>query len=112
MDLQLKEKIIIVTGGARGIGAGICKALAKEGAIPVIGGRNEEDNLAIVKEIEETGGRAGHVVVELVEPDNCKKLVDNVIIQFGRIDGLVNNAGINDGVGLESGSYQEFVQSL
>ena len=44
MDLQLKNKVIIVTGGAKGIGEGIVKVLANEGAIPVIVGRNEDDN--------------------------------------------------------------------
>ena len=61
MDLELKDKIIIVTGGAKGIGEGIVKLLANEGAIPVIVGRNEEDNLETVKEIEKSGGKAFQV---------------------------------------------------
>ena len=62
MDLQLKDKVIIVSGGAKGIGEGIVKVLAGEGAIPVIIGRNEADNLNAVKEVEATGGRASQVV--------------------------------------------------
>ena len=58
MDLQLKDKVILVTGGAKGIGAGICKVLAAEGAIAVIAGRSEEDNLAAVGEIEAADGKA------------------------------------------------------
>lgn len=112
MDLQLKDKVIIVTGGAKGIGAGICNVLAAEGAIPVIGGRSEEDNLAAVHQIEAIGGKAAQVVAELTKPENCKKLVEAVVEKFGRIDGLVNNAGINDGVGLESGCYEAFIHSL
>ena len=59
MDLQLTDKVIIVTGGAKGIGAGIVKVLAAEGAIPIVVGRNEADNLKLITEIESHGGR-GH----------------------------------------------------
>jgi len=97
MDLQLKDKIIIVTGGAKGIGEGIVKLLAAEGACPVIVGRNEEDNLKTLNDIELNGGKAWQVVAELTEPSECAKAVNAVIKKFGRIAGLVNHAGINDG---------------
>jgi L-fucose dehydrogenase len=112
MDLQLTNKVIIVTGGAKGIGEGIVKVLAKEGAIPVIVGRSEEDNLKVVREVEAAGGKCFQVVAELTEPAACENAVNAVIKQFGRIDGLVNNAGVNDGVGLESGNYERFMASL
>ncbi len=112
MDLQLKDKIIIVSGGAKGIGEGIVKTLATEGAIPVIIGRNEEDNLATVTAVQNAGGVAFQVVAELSDPVQCKEAVEKVIQQLGGIDGLVNNAGVNDGVGLENGSYQQFIDSL
>jgi L-fucose dehydrogenase len=112
MDLQLKDKLIIVTGGAKGIGEGIVKVLATEGAIPIIVGRNEEDNLKTVKAMEENGGKAWQVAAELTEPSECSKAIKMVIAKFNRIDGLVNNAGVNDGVGLENGSYEKFMQSL
>jgi len=112
MDLLLKDKVIIVTGGAKGIGEGIVKVLAKEGAIPVIIGRSEEDNLATVDAIKKDGGKAFQVVAELSIPQQCEHAVMEVVKQFGRIDGLVNNAGVNDGIGLESGNYEGFIQSL
>ncbi|SDM03721.1 L-fucose dehydrogenase [Siphonobacter aquaeclarae] len=112
MDLQLSNKIIIVTGGAKGIGEGICRVLAAEGAIPVIVGRNEEDNRKAVEAIEAAGGRAFAVSAELTQPAECEKAVRLTLEQFGRIDGLVNNAGVNDGVGLENGTYEGFVASL
>jgi len=112
MDLQLKDKVIIVTGGAKGIGEGISKVLAAEGAIPVIMGRNEEDNLKTVAEIKAAGQQASQVVAELTKPEACEQAVKAVIKQYGRIDGLVNNAGVNDGVGLENGSYDAFIASL
>ena len=112
MNLELKDKIILVSGGAKGIGEGIVKVLAAEGAIPVIIGRNEEDNLQLLKTIEATGGKAFQVVAELTKPDECEKAVKTVIDKFNRIDGLVNNAGVNDGVGLENGNYEKFIASL
>lgn len=112
MDLQLKDKLIIVSGGAKGIGEGIVKVLAGEGAIPVIIGRNEADNLNTVKEVEAAGGQAWQVVAELSNPPECDKAVQAVIDRYGRIEGLVNNAGVNDGIGLENGNYENFMASL
>jgi L-fucose dehydrogenase len=112
MDLFLQEKIIIVTGGAKGIGEGIVKRLADEGAFPVIIGRNEEDNIKCVKKINESGKKAFQVVAELSVPADCEKAIRIVSEMFGRIDGLVNNAGVNDGVGLEKGGYEGFMSSL
>ena len=109
MDLQLKDKVIIVSGGAKGIGEGIVRVLAAEGAIPVIIGRNEHDNLKTVNEI---GGNVSQIVGELTDPAACENAIKVVIEKYGRIDGLVNNAGVNDGVGLEKGDYQQFMASL
>lgn len=109
MELRLKDKVVIVTGGAKGIGDGVVKVLAAEGAIPVIIGRNEKDNLLALQEI---GGKGFQVVTELTRPEECKKAVDETIKRYGRIEGLVNNAGVNDGVGLESGNYESFIASL
>lgn len=109
MDLQLKEKVIIVTGGAKGIGEGIVEVLAKEGAIPVIVGRSESDNQKALQKISNKGFQ---IVAELTEPEESKKAVEAVLQKFGRIDGLVNNAGVNDGVNLEHGSYEAFMASV
>jgi L-fucose dehydrogenase len=112
MDLQLKNKVIIVTGGAKGIGEGIVRVLAAEGAIPVIVGRNENDNLKLCKELASDKIEVFQVVAELSNPGESEKAVNEVIKKYGRIDGLVNNAGQNDGVGLENGKYEKFMQSL
>jgi L-fucose dehydrogenase len=109
MDLQLKDKVIIVTGGAKGIGEGITKVLSKEGAVPVIVGRSEEDN---IKTLQDIGGKGFQVTAELTRPEECEKAVKLAMKQFGRIDGLVNNAGVNDSVNLEHGSYETFMASL
>lgn len=112
MDLGLKDKVIIVTGGAKGIGEGIANVLAKEGAIPVIVGRNEDDNRKAVQAIEKNGGKAYAIKAELSVPTECEAAVKKAVEKFGRIEGLVNNAGVNDGVGLENGSYEKFMSSL
>jgi L-fucose dehydrogenase len=112
MDLGLKDKVIIVTGGAKGIGEGIAKVLAREGAIAAIVGRNKEDNNVTVEAIKAEGGKAFQVVAELSAAPMCEFAVKEIVKQSGRIDGLVNNAGVNDGVGLENGNYQNFVASL
>ncbi|MES2454338.1 MAG: SDR family oxidoreductase [Bacteroidota bacterium] len=112
MDLQLKNKVVIVTGGAKGIGEGIVRALASEGAIPVVVGRKESDNLKLVDDIIAGGGQAFQVVAELTRPEDNESAVQQVLEKFGRIDGLINNAGVNDGVGLENGTYEQFIASL
>jgi L-fucose dehydrogenase len=112
MNLNLKNKVIIVTGGAKGIGEGISEVLATEGAIVAIVGRNEADNLLTVNKIQATNGQAFSVIAELTQPEDCKNAVAQVVKKYGRIDGLVNNAGVNDGVGLENGSYERFMASL
>lgn len=112
MDLQLNEKVIIVTGGAKGIGEGIVRVLAAEGAIPVIVGRNENENSKLCKELSSGKLEIFQVVAELNNQDESEKAVKKVIEKYGRIDGLVNNAGQNDGVGLENGNYEKFMESL
>lgn len=112
MNLHLNNKIILVTGGAKGIGEGIVKVLADENAIPIIIGRSETDNEATANAIKQNGLRADFVTAELTQPKECKKAVETVLQRYGKIDGIVNNAGVNDGVSLQNGSYEAFIASL
>lgn len=112
MHLNLKNKIIIVSGGAKGIGAGITSLLAEEGALPIIIGRDEKDNLALMDALMAKGYQVDQVVAELSSPEACAEAMRHIISKYGRIDGLVNNAGVNDGVGLEKGNYVDFLASL
>jgi L-fucose dehydrogenase len=112
MDLGLKEKIILVSGGAKGIGEGIVRMLAAEGAVPVIIGRNKEDNQKVVDEILAKGQKCDAVVAELTKPEECERAIKEAVEKYQRIDGLVNNAGVNDGVNLEQGNYERFLESL
>ena len=112
MDLDLKDKVIVITGGAKGIGRGMAEVFAAEGAIAVIVGRKQADNLKVVEAIEQHKGKAFQFVAELADPADCEKVVAAIIKKFDRIDGLVNNAGVNDGVGLANGNYTDFIASL
>lgn len=112
MNLHLQEKVIIVSGGAKGIGEGITTILAQEGAIPVIIGRDKNDNNKLVESLQAQGLKAGQVVAELSEPLQCENAIKQIAATYGRIDGLVNNAGVNDSVNLENGNYENFIASL
>ncbi len=112
MDLKLKDKVIIVTGGSKGIGRGICHILAREGAIPVIVGRTRDDVLNAVRILKEDSGQAFYAIAELTDANQCKKAINRIVEAYGRIDGLVNNAGVNDGVGLEKGNPADFATSI
>jgi L-fucose dehydrogenase len=112
MDLGLQGKVILVTGGARGIGNGIARVLAAEGAVPVIIGRDAAENDAAAQAIRNAGGQAFPVQAELTHTEECQQAVAMAVAHFGRLDGLVNNAGINDGVSLEHGDTERFLLSL
>ncbi|MBZ5687788.1 MAG: SDR family oxidoreductase [Acidobacteriia bacterium] len=112
MDLQLKDKVVIVTGGAKGIGAAIVHACAAEGAVPVIVGRDAEAGKKVQSEITSGGSRCGLISVDLSTAEACAQSISQTVKEFGRLDALVNNAGRNDKVGLEEGSPEEYVASL
>jgi L-fucose dehydrogenase len=112
MDLHLTDRVILVSGGAKGIGEAICRVLAAEGAVPVVIGRSAADNDRVVAEIQRAGGHALAVTAELTRTEECQKAVGAAKAKLGRIDGLVNNAGINDGVNLEHGDTEKFLASL
>lgn len=112
MDLKLDGKVFIITGGAKGIGEAITLELANEGAIPVIVGRSANEANRLAERIKEEGGQSLVIVTELGDEDVCKGIIDQTILAFGRLDGVVNNAGANDGVGLIEGSSAAFKSSL
>ena len=99
MDLGLGGKVVVVTGGGAGIGAAISQMLADEGAVPVIFARRAPDPGFLTG----LGPKAGWVQVDLSHDDQCRKAVAETHDRWGQVYGLVNNAGRNDGVGLEAG---------
>ncbi len=112
MDLHLQDKVILVTGGASGIGEAIVRGAADEGAIPVIVNRSAERGNKLVQELGEQNRTSLFVQADLVDPLQCERAVAETIAKFGRLDVLVNNAGINDSISLEQGSPEAFRQSF
>jgi len=112
LDLNLKNKTIIVTGGSKGIGEGITRSLAEEGANVLIASRSGSANQRISEELSSKGGKVDFITVELDSSVKCKSIVEQALERFGNIYGIVNNAGVNDGVGLEHGSPGKFRDSV
>lgn len=112
MDLQLRDKVVLITGGAKGIGAAITKSLAQEGAIATGVDRDSTACQQFQGELDAQGLAAQFISMDLSSPENCRAAVEQTVAAYGRIDALVNNAGINDKVGLEKGNPEEFVRSL
>ncbi|NVK86376.1 MAG: SDR family oxidoreductase [Cytophagia bacterium] len=110
MDLGISGKVFIVTGGGKGIGGAITSQLAQEGAIPVIFDRDEAAAESLRAELG--ADQVHYQKVDLCDTDACQYAVSATVDLLGRIDGLINNAGVNDGVGLESGDPGKFRASL
>lgn len=89
------DKVVIVTGASSGIGLASARLFAQRGAKVVIAARNEEKLLQIEKELSLTAGEAYAVRTDVQSEDDCKNLIRKTIEKYGRIDVLVNNAGIS-----------------
>ncbi len=93
MDLELKNKVAIVTGGSQGIGRATALRLAEEGAGVVIAARGRERLDQVALEIRAGGGRVAAVQADVSRAEDCARLVAEAVKAFGRLDILVNNAG-------------------
>ena len=102
MDLGLEGKVVIVTGGGAGIGGAISTALAAEGAVPVVVARRRPSD-DFLRDLKELQPKADVVLANLAKDEECHRAVAETRERFGPIFGLVNNAGTNDGIGLEAG---------
>lgn len=111
MNLNLTDKVVIVTGGAKGIGAGCVEVFAAEGAVPVIVGRSPQVGEELLASLGDAGARGAVIEAELTSEEACKNAIEATLEKYGRIDGIVHNAGINDGVKL-SDSPENFMASL
>ena len=98
MNLGLQGKVVLVTGGARGIGAGITSAFAAEGAQVVILGRNLQEAEELIQKAAAVNQTISQIFTELTDHDSVKNTVDETVSRLGRIDIIVNNAGVNDAV--------------
>jgi len=112
MDLHLKNKVIIVTGGFKGIGKGITLRLAEEGAIPVVLNRSDGADDEFRQDIEQVTDSYDTYLIDLNNTDEIAPIVESVMKKYGHIDGVVNNAGRNDNLALETTSWRQFEESL
>jgi len=112
MDLGLHNSVILVTGGGAGIGQAITRACLDEGATVVVVSRASDNVKNFLAEMLNTRRKCDFVETHLADVAQCKRAVDYVHSRYGKLLGLVNNAGANDGIGLESGSPDRFVESL
>jgi len=113
MDLNLKDKIVVISGAAGkegSIGETILQRLAGEGAIPAVIDRNAR-GFGYVENIQKKGIDAIFCQTDVTDPQQIKNAVDTIAKKYGRIDVVLNNVGVNDGVGLDA-TYEEFMDSL
>jgi len=94
MKLLLKDKIIVINGGTKGLGRAVVIAASEEGAKIAFSGRNEKEGRSLVKEVKDVGSEAIFIKADIRKVANCKKLIKSAEDNFGKIDGLVNYAGI------------------
>jgi L-fucose dehydrogenase len=112
MDLFLKDKLVVVTGGAKGIGAAIAETAAREGARVVVVGRKNIDNQKLAEHLAQKNLNVFTYESELTHPEACMEVCKQIQEDHGDVYALINNAGVNDGVGLEHGNYEGFMKSL
>lgn len=92
--MRLKDKVVVVTGAAQGIGEAYARAIAAEGASVVVADLNEASGKAVVDSLIAAGGKALFVQCDVSSAESAASLVEQVKAEFGGIDGLVNNAAI------------------
>lgn len=112
MDLGLKGKVALVTGGSEGIGAAAAKAFAREGARVAICARREEPLKAIEAEIRAAGGECLPVAADVRRAEDIERFVQGAYKRFGRVDVLVNNAGASAAGPFESVTDEQWVEDL
>ena len=92
--MRLENKVVLISGGARGMGAVEAKMFAKEGASVVLGDILDQEGQRVEAEIREAGGEAAYVHLDVTQEDDWQRAMDVVISKYGRLNILVNNAGI------------------
>ena len=113
MDLGLKDKVVVISGAAGkqgSIGETILQNLVNEGAVPAVIDRNER-GFDYIEQIRKKGIDAIFCKTDVTNPEQIKKAIDTITEKYGRIDVVINNVGVNDGIGLDA-TYEEFMNSL
>ena len=106
---RLKDKVAIITGSTGGIGMGIAKLFAAEGAAVVVCGRRETKGQAVVDSITAEGGKASYHFMDIMQPESIEALIKDTADKYGKVDILVNNAA---NVGLKDGRVDELTLDM
>jgi NAD(P)-dependent dehydrogenase (short-subunit alcohol dehydrogenase family) len=112
VELELKDKVFLVTGGSDGLGRALCQGLVHEGARVALCARDELRLSATANSLREAGGDVIGVKADVTRPSDLERFVGAAIEQWGRIDGLVNNAGKSAGRRVLDSSDEEWVTDL
>jgi NAD(P)-dependent dehydrogenase (short-subunit alcohol dehydrogenase family) len=110
--MRLGNKVAIVTGGGRGIGRGIARLFAKEGAKVVVAARTEEQINRVVREIETDGGTAASIITDVSVTSDLEQMVQFAVEKYGQLNILVNNAGIGFGYAVDDERMEEAYDNL
>ncbi len=105
---RFEDATVLVTGSTRGIGAGIARRFALEGANVVVTGRTREDGEATVADVEAAGGDATFVRADMRDPDDVAALVEATAAEYGGLDVLVNNAGVETNTAADDASMDDW----
>lgn len=106
----LDGKVVIVTGGGRGIGRAYCMGVAREGGAAIVADIDEKAAEGVAKAVQDGGGNALAVKVDVANFASCQEMAKKTLDVYGQIDGLVNNAAIFMSVPAEKGSWQEITE--
>ena len=94
MGISIAGKIAVVTGASRGIGAGIARVFADEGATVICAARSKDDGNTVVQSINNSDGRSEFFQADIREEDDCRALIEHVVGAYGQLDIMCHNAGI------------------
>src|SRR6478752_7342740 len=91
---RLDDKVVVVTGASSGLGTGFARAIASAGGSLVLGARRKDRLQDLADELRAEGTRVIFRATDVTAPEDCRALVDHAVVEFGRVDVLVNNAGL------------------
>ena len=110
-QFRMDKRVAVITGGSKGLGAAMAAGLASAGANIVIASRNHDEGTAVAEEIASGFDvKATAVQADVTDPGDVKKMTETIVEQFGRIDVLINSAGINIRGSIDEVSYEDFQQ--
>ena len=112
MGISIAGKIAVVTGASRGIGEGIARVFADEGATVICAARSKDDGNRVVQSINDRGGQSEFFQADIREDDDCRALVKHVVDAYGQLDIMCHNAGIYPDLLMEEMSTEIYTRSI